>query len=86
MIDSKQMPTRLQIKSILERHGISVYALQKKTEEQGRRISYQALHALVNNPEPDSIRLNTLDATLLALRSLTGEDLTICDLLEYQEG
>jgi hypothetical protein len=28
--------------------------------------------------------LNTLDAVLLALRDLTGEKLTICDLLEYQ--
>jgi hypothetical protein len=78
------MPTRLKIKSILERHSVSIYALQKKTEEQGRRISYQALHALVNNPEPHSIRLNTLDAVLLALRDLTNEKLTICDLLEYE--
>lgn len=79
------MPTRIRLKTLLEQHGISVYALQKKTEEQGNRISYQALHALVNNPEPDSIRLRTLDAVLLALRDLVGDkNLDISDLLGYE--
>lgn len=79
------MPTRLRLKTILEESGISIYALQKETERQGNKISYQSLHALATNPEPGSIRLRTLDAVLLALRSLTKKRLTICDLLEYEE-
>ena len=79
------MPTRLRLKPILEESGISIYALQKETERQGNKVSYQSLHALATNPEPGSIRLRTLDAILLALRSLTSKNLTICDLLEYQE-
>lgn len=84
MINSLAMPTRLRLKTILESNKISIYALQKETERQGNKVSYQSLHALANNPEPGSIRLRTLDAVLLALRSLTGKPLTICDLLEYE--
>ena len=78
------MPTRLRLKAILEESSISIYALQKETERQGHKVSYQSLHALASNPEPGSIRLKTLDAILLALRSLTGKKLTVCDLLEYE--
>lgn len=85
MIHSLEMPTRVRLKTILEGHGISIYALQKETERQGNKISYQSLHALASNPEPGSIRLKTLDGVLLALRSLTNKKLTICDLLEFDE-
>lgn len=79
------MPTRLRLKTILEENGLSIYALQKETERLGNKVSYQSLHALASNPEPGSIRLRTLDAVLLALRSLTNKRLTVCDLLEYEE-
>lgn len=79
------MPTRIRLKEILQTRGVTIYALQKRTEQQGTRISYQALHALVHNPAPDSVRLNTLNAIIKALRSLTKEHITISDLLEYKE-
>jgi DNA-binding Xre family transcriptional regulator len=85
MIHSQQMPTQVRLKEVLQKHDITIYALQKKTEEQGNRISYQALHALVHNPTPNSVRLKTLDALVAALCSLTGEHITVSDLLEYQE-
>jgi len=85
MIHFPEMPTRIRLKEILQKRNITIYALQKKTEEQRNRISYQALHALANNPTPDSVRLHTLDAVISALRSLTGEHITVSDLLEYQE-
>lgn len=79
------MPTQVRLKEVLQRHNITIYALQKKTEEQQNRVSYQALHALANNLTPYSLRLNTLDAVISALRSLTSEHIAVSDLLEYLE-
>lgn len=78
------MPTRVRLKELLEQHNITIYALQKETERQGHRLSYQALHALATNPEPGSVRLSTLDSVLIALSALTKKDLRISDLLERE--
>ena len=84
MLQSSLMPTRIRLKSLLDKHDITIYALQKMTEKRGNRVSYQALHALANNPNHDSVRLKTLDAVIDALRVMTQEPLTVCDLLEYE--
>lgn len=75
------MPTRIKLKSLLDENGISVYRLSKETKG---RLSIQSLYNLTGEPPPSRIELASLDAIVEALRALTGKDIRVCDLLEYE--
>lgn len=47
-------------------------------------MSRNAVYGLVAEEPPKAIYFETLDAVLPALRELTGEDVQVSDLLEYQ--
>jgi len=48
------------------------------------RMSRTSIYTLVAEVPPKAIYLETLDAILPALRELTGEDVQVSDLLEYE--
>lgn len=73
------MAVRWKIKELLESNELSVYAFW---QESG--LAKGTAYRLVNG-ETDTINTQTLDATMKALRALTGKHLEIADLLEYVE-
>lgn len=81
MIKSSKMPTRIKLKRLLQQRGISVYRLSQETKGQ---LSIQSLYNLTGEPPPKRIELASLDAIVEALHRITGEEITVCDLLEYE--
>ena len=79
MIDSP-MPTRWKLDSFLKAHDITVYALAQKTEG---RLTRTTLYNLTNK-RPKRIEIETLDVLIPVLTGLTGKEVTVHDLLEYE--
>lgn len=75
------MATTWKLRDYLHDHRIKPATLA--THLQGR-ISRTAIYGLVAAEPPKAIYLETLDAVLPALRELTGEDVQVSDLLEYE--
>ena len=77
------MPTRIRLKELLDEQGVTVYKLAKQTEG---KLSIQSLYNLTSVKNPAKrIELESLDAIIEALFSITGKRFTVCDLLEYQQ-
>lgn len=74
-----QMPVKWKVKQYLTAHNLSAYRLEKESG-----LAHGTVYRLVNG---STINLNaaTLDATIKALRKLTGKHVGILDVLEYQE-
>jgi hypothetical protein len=67
--------------SYLKAHNISNEALRQQAGGSGRRIDRLARQA----PDLERLDLPTLANIISALRTLTGEPVTVADLLEYHE-
>jgi DNA-binding Xre family transcriptional regulator len=67
------------VKEFMEAHGISAYRLMKEAG-----IAQGTAYRLANN-KAGGLSLETLDAVIAALRRLTGKQVLLADLLEYQE-
>jgi DNA-binding Xre family transcriptional regulator len=74
-----QMPVRWKVKQYLTAHNLSAYRLEKESG-----LAHGTVYRLVNG---NTVNLNaaTLDATIKALRKLTGKHVDISDVLEYHE-
>ncbi len=74
------MPVRWKVKQYLTDHNLSAYRLEKESG-----LAHGTVYRLVNG---STVNLNaaTLDATIKALRQLTGKHVDISDVLEYHEG
>ena len=72
------MVIRWRLKEFLDERGISTYQLAKEVEGLTPVSVYR------NARDVAALRLDTLDAFIKALRSLTGKEVTVCDLLEYE--
>ncbi len=74
-----QMPVKWKVKQYLAAHNLSAYRLEKESG-----LAHGTVYRLVNG---STVNLNaaTLDATINALRKLTGKHVGISDVLEYQE-
>lgn len=48
------------------------------------RMSRNSIYGLVGEEPPKAVYLETIDAIIPALRELTGEDVQVSDLLEYE--
>jgi DNA-binding XRE family transcriptional regulator len=70
---------RLKLKELLEAHGVSAYALGKAVEG----ISPKTIYMYVNGQRQPS--LGAVATLLHSLRELTGENIQLCELLEYKE-
>lgn len=73
------MPVRWRVKELLEAHNITPYRFMKESGLAQGTV-YRLVNGVTNN-----LNNTTLDATIKALRKLTGEDVGPADLLEYQE-
>jgi DNA-binding Xre family transcriptional regulator len=80
MIDSL-MPTRWKLKEFLDDYNITVYALAQKTEG---KLSRNALYHLASNPK--GIQFETLNVLVPILSEMTGQKLSVSDLLDYEDG
>ena len=73
------MATLWKLKSFLDEHGLSANAVSERTKGKLARNSvYNLLKA------PRSVRLETLDALIPALEEMTGQRVSVTDLLEYE--
>ena len=73
------MPVRWKVKEYLEAHEITPYRFWIESG-----LAKGTAYRLVNG-DTNNLNTDTLDATVKALRTLTGESVSISDLLEYQE-
>lgn len=75
------MATTWKLRDYLYDHKIKPAKLATHLEG---RVSRTAIYGLVAAEPPKAIYFETLDAVLPALRELTGEEVQITDLLEYE--
>jgi predicted transcriptional regulator len=73
------MPIHWKVQDILAAHSITGYQFWKASG-----LPKRSAYRIVNG-DARNVNADTLDATVRALRSLTGKPLTVCDLLEYRE-
>ena len=76
------MPTRWKLKSFLDANDITVYKLSMKTEG---ALSRNTLYSLTGDKPPTRLEIKTLDVLIPALRALTGKDIEVSDLLEFED-
>ena len=74
----------MKLKEFLEQRGITVYKLAQQTEG---RLSRTSLYSLTSETSPPKgLLFETLDVLIPTLREMTGENVQIGDLLEYEKG
>ena len=73
-----QMPVRWKVKQFLDAHQLTPYRLMKESG-----LAQGTVYRLVNG-DTQNLNATTLDATIRALRTLTGNEVDITDVLEYQ--
>jgi DNA-binding Xre family transcriptional regulator len=73
------VPVRWKVYDILEAHDISVYRLMKESG-----LAQGTVYRLVKG-DTSTVNAETLDRVMTTLRRLTGQQLQISDLLEYDE-
>jgi len=73
------MPIHWKVGDVLKAHNITGYQFWKASGLP-KRSAYRVVNGDARNMNSD-----TLDATIRALRKLTGEQIEVGDLLEYQE-
>lgn len=74
------MATTWKLRDYLHERRIKPATLARQI---GDTMSRTAIYGLVQEQPPKAIYFETLDAILPALRALTGEDVQVSDLLEY---
>jgi hypothetical protein len=73
------------LREYLKKHKITTLALEAKAETVSRVTLYR-LTSPDPGKRPQRIDIPTLSAIIKGLRSLTGDNVMVSDLLEYQEG
>ncbi len=73
------MPIKWKLKELLDTHDLTPYRLMKESG-----LAQGTIYRIVNG-EANGVDTATLDATIRALRELTGQQINVADLLEYQE-
>lgn len=72
------VPVRWIVRPYLDRHNLSAYRLMKESG-----LAQGTVYRLVRG-ETNTLNAETLDRVMTALRRLTGENVQIGDLLEYE--
>ena len=73
------VPVKWKVKELLGAHDVTPYRFWKESG-----LANRTAYRLVNG-ETTTVNTDTLDATIKALRTLTGRHIEIADLLEYHE-
>jgi predicted transcriptional regulator len=73
------MPVRWKVKELREVHSLTPYRFMKESG-----LAQGTVYRLVNG-DTQNLNASTLDATIKALRALTGKQVDIPDVLEYRE-
>jgi hypothetical protein len=79
---SMDMTTRFLLGKFLSARDITPNALSVETHG---KLSRNAIYNLANNEQPTSVRLSSLDVLIPVLRKMTGERVTVGDLLVYAD-
>lgn len=66
------------LKEFLDSHNLTPYALVKESG-----LAANTVYAM-SRGEQKQAALGTLDKTIAALKTLTGEPVSVCDLLEHR--
>ncbi|MDQ3397545.1 MAG: helix-turn-helix transcriptional regulator [Deinococcota bacterium] len=74
---------RWKLKQYLEKHNLTAYRLAQTLGTRGRMPTIYRLAR--EGEEPSRVDLPTLANVIDGLRELTGEDVQVSDLLEYEE-
>jgi DNA-binding Xre family transcriptional regulator len=74
------MGVRWKLREFLNAHDITPHQLALKTEN---KLSQKTVYSLAN-ARTGGVRFDTLEAIIPALSELTGKNVTVQDLLEYQ--
>lgn len=74
----ESVPVKWKVRHFLERRGITAYRLMKESG-----LAQGTVYRLVNG-DTRSLNTDTLDRVMSALRRLTGHEVEIADLLEYE--
>ena len=72
------VPVQWKVKQYLQARNLTPYRLMKESG-----LAQGTVYRLVNG-DTRNLNADTLDATIRALRTLTGEQVDISDVLEYQ--
>lgn len=75
------MPTTWKLRDYLHERRIKPATLARKMDG---KMSRTAVYGLVQLEPPKAVYLETLNAMLPALRAITGEEVKVSDLLEYE--
>jgi predicted ArsR family transcriptional regulator len=76
---------RWKLRDYLQQNGIPTLQLAKAMGD-GRVATLYRLTSPDPERTPSRIDFHTLEAIVTALRQLTGNRVSVCDLLEYEEG
>jgi DNA-binding Xre family transcriptional regulator len=73
------MPLRWKLKNLLEQLEVNPHQLARQME-----IAPPSIYRLLRDDGPENFNRGTLHNILSALESLTGKELVIGDLIEYE--
>lgn len=74
-----------QLPQLLDHHGLKPRQVETEAIRLGFPLGHNTIYRLVQESGPSRIDLGTLLALIEALRSLIGAQVTVSDILEYQE-
>ena len=67
----------------LEKHNLTPLQVERESVKAGAPLGKNSIYRLIKDDGPSNVNRNSLAAIINALRSLTGEEVTPNDLLEY---
>ncbi|WP_152545015.1 helix-turn-helix domain-containing protein [Deinococcus phoenicis] len=74
---------RWKLPEIAKEHGLGGYRLTKAMLQETERGRMNTIYRLLSDKPPTRVDLETLSALITALRTLTGREYKVGDLLEY---
>lgn len=72
------------LRDLMDDHGLKPLDVEREALRLGYPFGKNVIYRLATPHGPARIDRSSLAALVAALRSLTGLDLDVCDLLEYQ--
>lgn len=80
-----QMPVQWKLKELLEREGVTAYALAEKMGGATRRPTLYAITSPDTSKRPVKVGFQLLDDILVGLKGVTGRQFSVSDIIESSE-
>lgn len=78
----QQMPVQWKLRELLERENVTAYALAEKMGGATRRPTLYAITSLDASKRPSKVGFALLDDILRGMKSLTGKQYSVSDVIE----